>query len=155
MESYVILWALCAAICLAIAPMKGRSSFSWAGLGFLFGPLTVLILIFMPASQEKKTARSIEKGQQVLCPFCREAVKTDAIKCKHCHSDLSQENVEVQSETASHRRLQEAIYKDDTEAVKAILATGIDLTENSLPFSHREYAELHGSQQILDMLSKA
>jgi len=33
---------------------------------------------------------TIRPGGTGLCPMCREAISKQALKCPHCHSDLSQ-----------------------------------------------------------------
>ncbi|NWO05550.1 MAG: hypothetical protein HLX50_07560 [Alteromonadaceae bacterium] len=152
MESYLIFWALCAVVCFAIAPMKGRDSFPWALGGLLFGPLAILAILVSPKSPEKETALAIDKGELTLCPYCREAVKPDAIKCKHCQSALKGNGMAELDEREAHSQLQEAIYAGDAERIKAILASGLDLSKNPLAFSHVEYANLHGSQEIIDLV---
>lgn len=148
MESYLIFWGLCGAVCLAIAPIKGRSGAVWAGLGFLFGPLAVLAVLLMPKADENKESEQLRRGQLTLCPICKEAIKPDALKCKHCHSDLSKNMESEADDRSAHARLQDAIYRHDLAEVKDALESGLDLTANPLPFSHSEYAQLHGSKEI-------
>lgn len=33
----------------------------------------------------------VVKTQERECPYCKEEIKTDAIKCKHCHSSITPE----------------------------------------------------------------
>ena len=154
MESYLIFWGLCAVVCLAIAPMKGRPGAPWAGLGFLFGPLAVLAILVMPKTDETKAKDQLRRGQLTLCPFCKEAIKPDAVKCKHCHSDLSKSATPEPNERTAHAQLQDAIYNHDLGTVKAFLESGLDLSANPLPFSHAEYAQIHGNKEIIELFEK-
>jgi hypothetical protein len=36
--------------------------------------------------------KSSNEKYQPVCPFCKEKIKSGAIKCKHCGSDLSSQN---------------------------------------------------------------
>ena len=54
-----------------------------------------------------------------------------------------------------HKLLQDAIYKNDFDTVNKIVDSGIVLSENDLPFSHIEYANLHGSTEIIKTIEKA
>lgn len=33
----------------------------------------------------------MKKNNEKECPYCKEEIKTEAVKCKHCHSQLSPE----------------------------------------------------------------
>lgn len=153
MEIYLIVGLLCAVLSFAIAASKGRSIVLWPLLGIAVGPLAILVLLALPKSEERATAEAIESGELTLCPFCQEAVKASAIKCKHCQSDLSIANQPVDDDRAVHERLQKAIYDCDIEAAKTILNTDLDLSKSPLPFSHSEYAELHGSREMIALIA--
>jgi len=155
MEVYIGIWIICAVLAFGIASAKGRSELLWAALGFIFGPLAVLILLVSPKTGEKSTQEALRDGELSICPYCKEPIKANAIKCKHCQSDLSKTDQGLAAGRAAHEQLQTAIYEGDADAVKAILSSGIKLADNPLPMSHLEYAELHGNGEIVELISEA
>lgn len=56
------------------------------GVGFLF--LTVPLHLIYGALRSRGFGRPAADGAQVRCPACRELVRADASKCKHCGSAL-------------------------------------------------------------------
>lgn len=147
------IWIICAVLSFAVATIKGRSELMWAGLGFLFGPAAIVVILVLPKSDEKANSEAMAKGELTLCPFCRESVKSEAVKCKHCQSDLSVADQDSTEGRIAHERLQKAIYDGDTEAATAILDSDFDVSANPLPFSHLEYAEMHGSEEMIELVS--
>lgn len=75
--------------CSFIAKERGRDTESWFLLGFLFSFIALLALIVIPI-KEKQVGSGNSHTPKVVCPFCREEVREDAILCKHCRSDLSE-----------------------------------------------------------------
>lgn len=71
-----------------IAQSKGRSFFGW----WIYGTL-IFIVAFVHSLVIRKESKIIE--QEMIedgmrkCPFCAEMVKQEAVKCKHCGSDIS------------------------------------------------------------------
>lgn len=53
----------------------------------IIGAFIVLCGLLMVIFGRRKTE---EVGLNVKCPFCAEFIKADAIKCKHCGSDVSE-----------------------------------------------------------------
>lgn len=66
--------AVSACVGYAIGLAKGRPG-PGAALGFFLGPLGWLVAIAM-------------NDGLVKCPYCKEKVKPDAVKCRHCQSKL-------------------------------------------------------------------
>jgi len=84
----VFIWGIIGCIPAAIAKSKGRSFFTW----WVYGAL-LFIVALIHSLVINKDIRAIEDAMQnegfVRCPYCAEMVKTEAVKCKHCGSDIS------------------------------------------------------------------
>ncbi|MFC0225686.1 DUF2545 family protein [Serratia aquatilis] len=63
-----------------------------AGLAAFLSPVIGIIVAFSTATSEKRAVLHGESGEYKKCPFCAESVRKEAIKCKHCASDLSNTN---------------------------------------------------------------
>lgn len=116
---WVIVYLILAGLCSLVASKKGRRGWwFFAALLAIPVPLMILVSFGLGDSMEKKpfamwlaaficpaagfiialmsdTAQqvAVEKGEfgdYRKCPFCAESVRREALKCKHCHSELSQ-----------------------------------------------------------------
>lgn len=87
-------WVFLALSLVPLVPVAFLASYVSQGDGTITGwaifllPVSIFILIFvLPTSQSAAIATG-EHGEFVRCPFCAEAVRKQAIKCKHCASEL-------------------------------------------------------------------
>lgn len=78
-----IFWFIFSIVVGFVASTKGRSSIGYFLLSILISPLLGLIIILVLSPSEK-----ISTGNMNVCPSCKELVKPDALKCKHCGYDL-------------------------------------------------------------------
>lgn len=76
------------------ASSRGRSGFGWFLISLLLSPLigAFLVLVFPkigPAVVSRDTSGEVITAEtHVRCPDCRELVRSDARKCKHCGTAL-------------------------------------------------------------------
>lgn len=74
MDFAVLIGVVCGIANIFIAKQKGRSEVGWFLLGFVFGVFgTIALLIVKPIKR---------------CDHCKGKVPVDAVKCKHCGTDL-------------------------------------------------------------------
>lgn len=73
----------CAIASMVIATDKGRSGIMWFFLGMLFGPLA-----FIVAALPKSIVGGESDTYLRKCPFCAEVIKTRAVKCRYCGSEM-------------------------------------------------------------------
>jgi len=82
---WVIIWFVCGIIGYQIDFNKGNSGCFGSILGFLLGPLGLLLIYFSSSNSKVLRQRS---GDTKVCPFCKEYIKYNADYCKHCHNRL-------------------------------------------------------------------
>ena len=82
-----IFWLVCAFVAAAVASAKGRSVGGWFVIGLIFGIFAVIVVAVISS----KKAPAVIVGSEVAtpethvrCPECRELVRNDARRCKHC-----------------------------------------------------------------------
>ncbi|EPZ0269499.1 zinc ribbon domain-containing protein [Serratia sp. IR-2025] len=84
----------------AIASSKGRSFGEW----WLYGAL-LFIVALIHSLCIKKDQKAIEDSLLsdgfAKCPYCAELVKKEALKCKHCGSDIGDELERIKNQKFS------------------------------------------------------
>lgn len=76
-----------------LAAKFGRSGFGWFMLACIISPLLAGIFLLIAGDKNSKvlkdeTGAPITPETHVHCPDCRELVRKDARKCRHCHTAL-------------------------------------------------------------------
>lgn len=77
------------------AHTKGRFAFGWFVISFMLSPLIGGLIVAILPSVGKAALPRDEAGQlitastHIRCDYCRELVRRDARKCKHCGSALT------------------------------------------------------------------
>lgn len=59
------------------------------GFGMFIAPALSLFLAFLEDTDEAMAVSKGESNDHKKCPFCAEAVRKEALKCKHCGSELT------------------------------------------------------------------
>jgi len=67
-----------------IAQSKGRSFGAW----WLYGALLFIVAIIHVLVIPSDSATYINSSDSRSCPFCAEPIRRQAIKCKHCGSEV-------------------------------------------------------------------
>ena len=82
----VIGWFVFAVIVGIFASSKGRSGFGYFLLSVVLTPLITGLLVAVLPSLKQSTPdlQGATPETHVRCPDCRELVRADASKCKHC-----------------------------------------------------------------------
>jgi hypothetical protein len=83
----IVIWIVSSILGVMIGSSKGRGGAGFA-LGFLLGPLGVIIVLFLKPDTAKVETEAVVSGGMRKCPYCAELVKTEALVCKHCQRDL-------------------------------------------------------------------
>ena len=87
-------WMIFAIVVGVAASSRGRSGFGWFLLSLILSPLVGIILVLvLPKKGDAAMATDeiggrISESTHVRCPDCRELVRRDARKCKHCGTGL-------------------------------------------------------------------
>ena len=87
-------WFVFSILIAFIANLRGRNGIGWFLISLMLSPLIGLILVLALPKQGEAGAPRDESGQiittksHVRCPDCRELVRHDANKCKHCGTML-------------------------------------------------------------------
>lgn len=80
----VLLWLVLCFVVASVANSKGRSGFVWLLISLVLSPVLALVLVLVLKQQGPNS-------KQRRCPECMEIVHRAALKCKHCHADLTRE----------------------------------------------------------------
>ena len=84
----LIIWLLFGVAGGMILSNKGRSGCGGFALGFLLGPIGLVIALVMQTDHKQLEHQSLRSGDVRKCPSCAEVVRAEAQKCRFYGSEL-------------------------------------------------------------------
>jgi hypothetical protein len=87
-EVVLVLWFLCGIAGAIIYSNKGHEGCAGFALGFLLGPIGVVIALVVKPNDQALENRALSSGEMRKCPSCAELIRTEARKCRFCGSEL-------------------------------------------------------------------
>lgn len=150
---FIVFFCLCGLITGIAGSNKGRSGFLWFLVGFVLGPLGIVLALVAKKDNQTIESKAIALGTQKKCPFCAELIKAEAIICKHCNREQPENNASAQVEN-NQKALLNAIADNNIEGVKNILDTAQDISYTDFSIPPLEYAELHGNDEVITLIKK-
>mgnify|MGYP000184445206 CR=1 FL=1 len=89
---FIVIWLAFAIVTAIIASNKGRSGLGWLILGAIFGIFALIVIVVISSVKPQPVVAGGEVATaetHVRCPECRELVRNDAKRCKHCQATLT------------------------------------------------------------------
>jgi len=87
----IVIAVLSGVLTAVIAQVKNYSGPLWFVLGFFFPVVAPIVIIFFKQTLTAENAPPTPETH-VKCPDCKELVRKEALKCKHCGCKLVPQN---------------------------------------------------------------
>ncbi len=105
----IFAWFVFSIVAAVIANARGRAGTGYFLLSMLLTPLVGIILAAaLPNLNVAKDPDAPNANTHVRCPDCRELVRFDAIKCKHCGATLTPNPIALSPISAKSVPIEEA-----------------------------------------------
>jgi RNA polymerase subunit RPABC4/transcription elongation factor Spt4 len=84
---YLVIWLICGLIAGVVFQNKGQPGCTGFLIGFLLGPLGIILALVSKPNIVEIERQQIVHGQMKKCPFCKELIRADAQICRYCQRD--------------------------------------------------------------------
>jgi hypothetical protein len=88
MEFLLVFWLLFGIVTAVVMQNKGRSGCGGFALGFLLGPIGLIIALVLSADHRELEKSELQSGKMRKCPHCAELIRPEANKCRFCGSNV-------------------------------------------------------------------